>query len=526
MPSGGSDRRIATALFLDIVGSTAIASDLGDRRWRDLLTRFRGIVRTDLKRFGGREEGTAGDGFFATFTDPDRAVRCAAAIASDVHAAGLEIRCGIHTGGVETIDGTLGGIAVHIASRVMSLAGAAEVLVTSTVRDLIVGTPIDLEDFSLHELKGVPGTWQIFAVREIEGKPLAQPLEAGDAAGRIAEIEPAPFYRRRPRVMVAGGAILAVAAIGAIALVLVAHGGGGTTTMVEIDPSSGSTIRTIHDDAYSHHLWGVLRIWNGTMWQATPSAIVRRNLQTGAIEQTIHLGTGGLGPADGGAGSIFVATPYFGSQSSSPRSVITRYDQVSGDERGQLVLDGEPVDLRFGNGALWFLTQDGTLTKIDPLRFKVEATYATNAFEPGVVVPIAGYVWICECDAGKVIQFDPRSEQVVRTLTLAQKGRVFGVDSIDGTTVWLLDPGASTLTPIDPSTGKAGRPIGVPAQITDATIASGSIWVASPGEIRRIDLRTSGTKPVIEVPDDVSAGSIAVDPQNGDLWVANCGCPR
>jgi len=137
------------------------------------------------------------------------------------------------------------------------------------------------------------------------------------------------------------------------------------------------------------------------------------------------------------------------------------------------------------------------------------------------VVPVAGYVWICDCEVGKVIQFDPRSERVVRTLNLAQKGLVIGVDSVDGTTVWLLDPGASTLTPIDPSNGRPGRPIGVPAQITDATIASGSIWVASPGEIRRIDLQTNQSKAPIEVPADVSAGSIAVDPQNGDIWVAN-----
>jgi class 3 adenylate cyclase len=520
MPSGGPQRRLATALFLDIVGSTSIASDLGDRRWRDLLTKFRKLVRGELKRFDGHEEDTTGDGFFATFTHPDHAVRCAAAIASAVQSAGLEVRCGIHTGSVETIDGTLGGIAVHIASRVMSLGGPAEILVTSTVRDLLTGAQIELEDFSLHELKGVPGTWQIFAVRTVDGAALPIPLDAGEAAVRIAATEPAPFYRRRGRLLLGGGAVIAVAAIASIALGLVGQGSGATTTMIEIDPASGSTIRTLHDAAYSHHLWGVLRVQSGTLWQATPKAIVRRNLQTGVVEQTIPLSTK-LGPTDLGAGSIFVATQYSGTQ-----SVITRYDQVSGKQKGRLVVDGLPADLRFGNGALWFLAKGGALTKIDPLRFKVVATYDTNTFAPGVVVPIAGYVWICDCEVGKVIQFDPRTEQVVRTLTLAQKGFLFGVDSIDGTTVWLLDPGASTLTPIDPSTGKPGRPIGVPAQITDATIANGSIWVASPGEIRRVDLQTSQSKPPIEVPDDVSAGSIAVDPQNGDLWVANCGCPR
>jgi streptogramin lyase len=191
-----------------------------------------------------------------------------------------------------------------------------------------------------------------------------------------------------------------------------------------------------------------------------------------------------------------------------------------------LQVNGDVADLRYGNGAVWFLAADGTLIKIDPLRFKVIATYDTHTFAPGVVVPLAGYVWICDCEVGKVIQFDPRTETVVRILPLAQHGFLFGVDSVDGPTVWLLDPGASTLTPIDPETGTTGRPIGVPAQISDATISRGSIWVSSPAEIRRIPLDSSQSDPPIEMPGDVSAGSIAVDPQTGDIWVANCGCPK
>jgi class 3 adenylate cyclase len=125
-------RRVVTVLFLDLVGSTAIASDLGDHRWRHLLSTFLRTVRSQLKHFGGHEEDTTGDGLFATFQAPDNAIRCAEAIATSVHEFGLEVRCGLHAGGVETIDGKLGGIAVHIGARVMSLGGPAEVLVTST----------------------------------------------------------------------------------------------------------------------------------------------------------------------------------------------------------------------------------------------------------------------------------------------------------------------------------------------------------------------------------------------------------
>ncbi|HYQ10008.1 MAG TPA: adenylate/guanylate cyclase domain-containing protein, partial [Gaiellaceae bacterium] len=139
MPRHAVRRRLATVLFVDIVGSTALASELGDARWRELLTRFRRIVRDELKRNGGREQDTAGDGFFATFGEPARALACAAAIVIEVQQLGVDVRAGVHTGECEEIDGKLGGIAVHIGSRIMALAGPAEVLTTGTVRDLVAG---------------------------------------------------------------------------------------------------------------------------------------------------------------------------------------------------------------------------------------------------------------------------------------------------------------------------------------------------------------------------------------------------
>jgi hypothetical protein len=335
------------------------------------------------------------------------------------------------------------------------------------------------------------------------------------------------MLRRRARALIAAGAIgTAVAIVAVLALTQGAGSGAETSsiketvTLIKIDPSTRQVVTTLRDGAFSEHLWGVLGIVSGTLWQGTPDELVQRDVETGEIKNTIHLEQH-LGPADLGAGSVFVASPY-----APGLSEITRYDAVSGTALGQLKVDGDVADLRYGNGAVWFLASDGTLTKINPLKVKVIATYDTHTFAPGVVVPLAGYVWICDCEVGKVIQFDPRTETVVRTLTLAQKGLLFGVDSVDGPTVWLLDPGASTLTPIDPETGASGRPIGIPAQISDATISGGSIWVSSPAEIRRIPLDSSQTVPPIEMPGDVSAGSIAVDPQTGDVWVANCGCPK
>lgn len=158
------DRVLATVLFTDIVGSTKRAAELGDRHWRDLLENYYGLMRKELGRFRGREINTAGDGFFAMFDGPARAVRCASAISRDVKSLGIEIRAGLHTGEVEIMGDNVGGIAVHIGARVSSQAGAGDVLVSSTVKDLVAGSGLRFEDRGTHVLKGVPGEWRLFAV--------------------------------------------------------------------------------------------------------------------------------------------------------------------------------------------------------------------------------------------------------------------------------------------------------------------------------------------------------------------------
>jgi pimeloyl-ACP methyl ester carboxylesterase len=158
------DRVLATVLFTDIVGSTEWAASLGDRAWKDLLARHHERVREALGRFRGREIDTAGDGFLATFDGPGRAIHAARAIGEAVGELGLEIRAGLHTGEVELSGARIGGIAVHIGARVAASAAPGEVLVSSTVRDLVAGSGIGFEDRGAHELKGVPGEWRLFAV--------------------------------------------------------------------------------------------------------------------------------------------------------------------------------------------------------------------------------------------------------------------------------------------------------------------------------------------------------------------------
>jgi class 3 adenylate cyclase len=159
------DRVLATVMFTDVVGSTERAVSLGDRRWRDLLDGHDAAVRHQLATFRGHEVKTIGDGFLATFDGPARAIRCACAIrnaASDLH---LDVRVGLHTGEIEIRGDDIGGIAVHIGQRVSALAEPSEIVVSSTVKDLVAGSGIEFEGRGEHELKGVPGSWRVFAVR-------------------------------------------------------------------------------------------------------------------------------------------------------------------------------------------------------------------------------------------------------------------------------------------------------------------------------------------------------------------------
>jgi class 3 adenylate cyclase len=158
------DRVLASILFTDIVGSTQTAAGLGDREWKRVVEAHHAVIRGLLARYRGTEVDTAGDGFFATFDGPARAVRCAQSIVKQVRELGVEVRVGVHTGEVEAIAGKVGGLAVIIASRVGALAGASQVLVSQTVKDLVAGSGLAFGDSGEHELKGVPGVWRVYAL--------------------------------------------------------------------------------------------------------------------------------------------------------------------------------------------------------------------------------------------------------------------------------------------------------------------------------------------------------------------------
>jgi class 3 adenylate cyclase/pimeloyl-ACP methyl ester carboxylesterase len=161
-----TERMLATVLFTDIVSSTVRLAELGDRHWREILKQHHAVVRRQLARFAGRELGTAGDGFFASFDGPARAIRCACAIVKAVRELGLEVRAGLHTGECEVVEGGLAGIAVHIGARVAAEAAPGEVLVSSTVKDLVAGSGIEFRERGMTELRGIPGEWRLYSVQQ------------------------------------------------------------------------------------------------------------------------------------------------------------------------------------------------------------------------------------------------------------------------------------------------------------------------------------------------------------------------
>jgi class 3 adenylate cyclase len=510
-------RALATILFLDIVGSTEIAADLGDRRWRDLLHEFRRIVRAELKRQRGHEQDTAGDSFFATFTQPLAAVRAATAIVREVQSIGLDVRCGVHFGETETIQAQPGGIAVHIGSRVMSLGGAADVLVTSTVRELVVGADVQMVDAGSHVLKGVPDEWHVWEVVGLDGVVLPGPLQAKEASGLRASALTTVRRRAPMLAAVAALAVLIVASGAAAAVLAKPH----PPTVLRIDPQTNGVSLTLTDSYRSEHypngLWAV----NGALWQAAVgdfTGLVRRDMQTGSVLQTIRVSGD---PAGGtfGFGSIWIVGL------GGPGS-IDRWDAVTGRKLASVSLHGEILSIDAGATAVWALTRDGELHQIDPISNKVAGSFATGAQDPGIVVALEDRVWVCACTRHTLFEFDPARSKVDRVIDTAARGFLVGIADTSGVkTLWLLDIQGATLTPIDASSGKPGQPIGIGANLHGATVGFGSIWVARGDQVIR--LRGDGPEVLarITMPLGMSAGAIAVDEASGSLWVADCGCP-
>ena len=523
-----SERRIATVVMLDVVGSTGIAAQLGDARYRELSSRFGRSVRAGIKRFGGREEDNAGDGFFATFQEPDRAIRFATMVADEVHAFGIEIRSGIHTGQTETQDGKAQGIAVVIGARVMSLAGPGEVLVTNTTKELVTGSGFGFEDFSAHELKGVPGTWRVFAVTSVDDRERPPPLPAEEAARRLDGIQPdtGPAPRRRRAVLVAGAA--ALVAIAAIAFALPR---GDGTPEAERDAGAPASKSVVNIDPET-----------GTILTEIAAPVSQQAGPAGTPPEPVH-------PIDVGQAAVWMSRsfrllyrvdPIEGDVDppavleggiSGPYSVAVGYDKVwVSCARGLLEVNPATIeqdwvvhleaegaqfgaDVTTGGGAVWLGSSDGQLHRIDP---RTERVRPKRGLDPIDAIAFGhGSVWTADTFGGSVTRYDPETLEPIVTIEIPS-----GVDALVAgeNAVWALSRSVGVLTEIDVDDNTADRvPIPVGSDPMGLAAAQGSVWVGhEEGVLTRVD---EATRQSTDLPFDASVRGLAYDDETDTLWV-------
>jgi len=489
-------------MFTDIVGSTELAAQLGDRRWRRTVAAHNSAIRRELKRNQGQEIDTAGDGFFAIFENPTDAVRCAAAAIAAVHGLGLRIRAGIHTGEVEPAGAKVGGIAVHIGARLLAMAGMEEVLVSSTVRDLVAGSGHDFEDRGTHELRGVPGEWHVYALvlPQID-QSLAVDAAEDDEQRRAAA-------NRRQRALVGGlvGVIaLLVAGIGA-AYVLATREPpppSGPDTVLGYDPGRQQPARGWHVGAGP----SAIALANGVLWVASTGSgtITRIDLATG---QSASIGQGGAHPSAVlvSGGKTYVADRYANQLtvlSERDGALIDRFDQHASG------LAGSPLGVWVADDLA------NRLGQLDPVSGPTSDWITfPPASGPTALAYAADTLWAAAPRVAGVQRVDTAQKTVVPVAT-----ELSGVDSIGaaGSDLWLASSTTDGAARVDATTGQVD--LRVPVCDTPIAIAGTptGAWVAcaTSQELWHID-RSGGVTDRIDV-DGVPATLVA----DGErAWIA------
>jgi YVTN family beta-propeller protein len=542
MRSRARDHALATVMFTDIVGSTKVAAELGDRRWRALVSRHHAIVRSELKRFHGREIDTAGDGFYCTFEDPADAIRCACAIADDVRELGIEIRSGLTFGETELIEGKPGGITVHAASRITSLAGPGEVLVSATVRELVPGSGFEFEDRGTHELRDVPGEVRLFAVIAVDGSPRQPALPPDEALARREVIRVVPFQRRRGgRAAIIAAATILLAAL--IAIPMMARRGSGATgaaapstpsattstgrtdRAMEIDPITGrATASFAAGSLPSAVAYGEGSVWvtnanDGTVSRIDPASGRTTTIRTGTLPRSVAVGGG---------------YAWVGNDTSG---TVTRIDAATNRT--------ETVDLGIGVGAHSLqLAFDDTTGSVWVAIGSTSLGIAHPPVEVGRIDPVTRtYQWVdridCTCfrtaltggggsiwwatDDGHVVRIDARSSRIVwqrwiRSMSFYTAGMGHGVVWLGSATQWAYgDIGKSggAIVPLDAATDVLGDPVSVGGGPTGIVVTDRGVFV---GDIRGAVHHYITGSVVADIPIDGQVTGIAAS--EGALWIS------
>ena len=517
MPRRAGSRALAAVLFTDIVDSSAVASRVGDARWKELIARHHAIVRRELKRFGGKEFDTAGDGFFASFTEPAAAIRCACAVSEAVRELGIEIRAGVHFGECEQVGEKLGGIAVVVGARVMSLGGAGDVLVTATTSDLVAGAGFGFQDRGSHALKGVDGTWHVLAVTEVDGEPRAQPAEPEEAERRLAEVQPSAalsrgWFAARPWAVGVGIAVV----LGLIAVsipVLRSEAGGpidvGTNSIARLNGADGSLGS---DPTALGERPGATAIGFGSLWVAKPDqgVVARVSLEDGSVtDPNIEVGSSPAGIAIG-EGSVWVTNAGDGT--------VMRIDPGTGDVTEEMPVGTAPSGIAFGDGALWITDSiTAELIRLDP-NSSGEPNTVQLAGRPSGVAFTPNGVWVAVAPAGvaRVDPADPTNLRVTLTYKETGNGPTAVLSAFES--IWVTNHLDGTVSRVDPSTATVQATIPVGEGPSALAEGAGSIWVAneSDGSITSIDPDSSTSDPPVVV----GSAAISLTADGDDLWLA------
>jgi YVTN family beta-propeller protein len=503
------ERVLATVLFTDIVGSTERAAAIGDRRWQELVARHHRIVRSELKRFRGREIDTAGDGFFAIFDRPANAIACALAIVASVAALGLQVRAGLHAGEVEPSGRKVGGIAVHTAARVVGQAQADEVLVTATVRELVAGSDFEFADRGMAALKGVPGEWHLFAV--------AQSAHPADASTGI-EAPAANQTRLGVSPLLGAAALVGVLALGAGAAVLLPRLLAepakpivpGVDSVARIP--AGAEAFDLALDVGSQPKG--LAAGGGAIWVLNfdDQTLSRIDPATRKVVATKAVG----GPPTGltyGADAVWVTTGFTTGQEGS----VVRFNARSNQADHPLIAIGNGAQaIAFGLGALWVVNPiDGEVLKIDPSTNSIVKRIQVGA-SPGAIGVGAGSVWVASTLDNQILRIDPTTYATGAPIQLRAAPTAIAVTE---DAVWVTSDTGDTVTRIDPESGTLIKDIGVGDGPNGVAVTNDAVWVAvgREGKVVRIDPKTDlvvATSTVEGSPD-----SLVVD-DSGAVWVS------
>lgn len=475
------ERFLTTVLFTDIVGSTELAAELGDGGWRDLVQEHHKLVRAALRRHGGREVDTAGDGFFAVFDAPAAAAECALDVVEAVPTLGLQVRAGLHVGEVEQIAGKVGGISVPIGSRIMSAAEPGEVLVSTTLRELAAGAGFRFEDRGTRELKGVPGEWHLFAVSRpapasqpeadaSKSSEVSGPHRAAQRAAAVRRAQARPLWQRHAR---------AAAGI-AVALVLVVVGAGLLVWSPWVPPA----LSAVADNSV-----GVINVERNVIVAQTP---------VGNQPSAIAFGEGGVWIANSGDDTISKVDP-------ATRTVI---DTV---EVGKA-----PTGIAVDAGSVWVANSGGrSVTRINAASRRV-VDQITVGNGPRAIASGGNALWVANSADGTVSRLDAAT---------GAPGEPIGVGSLptaiaaDDNGVWVVGEDAGTVTVLDPATGVAvTAPIAVGARPNAIAIGPDAVWVANSadGSVSKIDPQAHRVIEVI----DVGGSPVALAATGPALWVA------